>query len=66
MRYTSFKTYTKSKKLKFPTKSKDFLYNEMLELVNSFEKEDEVRLLGVYFGDIKKNSLVQLALNKNL
>ena len=66
MRYTSFKTYTKSKKLKFSTKSKDFLYNEMLELVNSFEKEDEVRLLGVYFGDIKKNSLVQLALNKNL
>ena len=38
----------------------------MLELINSFEKEDEVRLLGVYFGDIKKNSLVQMALNKNL
>ena len=66
MRYTSFKTYTKSKKLKFSTRSKDFLYNEMLELINSFEKEDEVRLLGVYFGDIKKSSLVQLALNKNL
>ena len=66
MRYTSFKTYTKSKKLKFSTRSKDFLYNEMLELINSFEKEDEVRLLGVYFGDIKKSSLVQLTLNKNL
>ena len=65
MRYTSFKTYTKSKKLKFSTRNKDFLYNEMLELINSFEKEDEVRLLGVYFGDIKKNSLVQLALKKN-
>ena len=65
MRYTSFKTYTKSKKLKFSTRSKDFLYNEMLELINSFEKEDEVRLLGVYFGDIRKNSLVQLELNKN-
>ena len=66
MRYISFKTYTKSKKLKFSTRSKDFLYNEMLELINSFEKEDEVRLLGVYFGDIKKSSLVQLPLNKNL
>ena len=66
MRYTSFKTYTKSKKLEFSTRSKDFLYNEMLELINSFEKEDEVRLLGVYFGDIKKSSLVQLPLNKNL
>ena len=66
MRYTSFKTYTKSKKLKFSTRNKDFLYNEMLELINSFEKEDEVRLLGVYFGDIKKSSLVQLPLNKNL
>ncbi|WP_338952759.1 DNA polymerase IV [Fusobacterium nucleatum] len=66
MRYTSFKTYTKSKKLKFSTRSKDFLYNEMLELISSFEKEDEVRLLGVYFGDIKKSSLVQLELNKNL
>ena len=65
MRYTSFKTYTKSKKLKFSTRSKDFLYNEMLELINSFEKEDEVRLLGVYFGDIRKNSLVQLEFNKN-
>ena len=54
------------KKLKFSTRSKDFLYNEMLELINSFEKEDEVRLLGVYFGDIKKSSLVQLTLNKNL
>ena len=40
MRYTSFKTYTKSKKLKFSTRNKDFLYNEMLELINSFEKED--------------------------
>ena len=58
--------YTKSKKLKFSTRSKDFLYNEILELINSFEKEDEVRLLGVYFGDIKKSSLVQLPLNKNL
>ena len=66
MRYTSFKTYTKSKKLKFSTRSKDFLYNKMLELINSFEKEDEVRLLGVYFRDIKKSSLVQLTLNKNL
>ena len=66
MRYISFKTYTKSKKLKFSTRSKDFLYNEMLELINSFEKEDEVRLLGVYFGDIKKSNLVQLPLNKNL
>ena len=65
MRYISFKTYTKSKKLKFSTRNKDFLYNEMLELINSFEKEDEVRLLGVYFGDIRKNSLVQLELNKN-
>ena len=65
MRYTSFKTYTKSKKLKFSTRSKDFIYNEMLELINSFEKEDEVRLLGVYFGDIRKNSLVQLEFNKN-
>ena len=66
IRYTSFKTYTKSKKLKFSTRSKDFLYNKVLELINSFEKEDEVRLLGVYFGDIKKSSLVQMALNKNL
>lgn len=66
IRYSSFKTYTKSKKLKFSTRSKDFLYNEMLELINSFEKEDEVRLLGVYFGDIKKSSLIQLTLNKNL
>ena len=66
MRYISFKTYTKSKKLKFSTRSKDFLYNEILELINSFEKEDEVRLLGIYFGDIKKSSLVQLPLNKNL
>ena len=65
MRYTSFKTYTKSKKLKFSTRNKDFLYNEMLELIDSFKKEDEVRLLGVYFGDIRKSSLVQLALNKN-
>lgn len=62
IRYTSFKTYTKSKKLKFSTRNKDFLYNEMLELINSFEKEDEVRLLGVYFGDIKKSGLIQLAL----
>lgn len=65
VRYSSFKTYTKSKKLKFSMKNREVLYNEMLELINSFEKEDEVRLLGIYFGDIKKNSLVQLELNKN-
>ncbi|WP_427171254.1 DNA polymerase IV [Fusobacterium nucleatum] len=65
VRYSSFKTYTKSKKLKFSMKNREVLYNEMLELINSFEKEDEVRLLGIYFGDIKKNSLVQLELDKN-
>ena len=66
IRYASFKTYTKSKKLKFATRDKDFLYNEMLELLNSFEQEDEIRLLGIYFGDIKRSRLVQLTLNKDL
>ena len=66
IRYTSFKTYTKSKKLKFATKDKDFLYNEMLELLNSFELEDEIRLLGIYFGDIKRNTLIQLSINESL
>lgn len=66
IRYTSFKTYTKSKKLKFATRDKDFLYNEMLELLNSFEQEDEIRLLGIYFGDIKRNTLIQLSINESL
>ena len=66
IRYTSFKTYTKSKKLKFATKDKDFLYNEMLELLNLFELEDEIRLLGIYFGDIKRNTLIQLSINESL
>ena len=38
----------------------------MLELLNSFEQEDEIRLLGIYFGDIKRSRLVQLTLNKDL
>lgn len=66
IRYTSFKTYTKSKKLKFATRDKEFLYNEMLELLNSFEQEDEIRLLGIYFGDIKRNTLIQLSINESL
>ena len=66
IRYTSFQTYTKSKKLKFATRDKEFLYNEMLELLNSFELEDEIRLLGIYFGDIKRNTLIQLSINESL
>ena len=66
IRYASFKTYTKSKKIKFATRDKGFLYNEMLELLNSFELEDEIRLLGIYFGDIKRNTLVQLSINESL
>lgn len=42
MRYILFKIYIKSKKLKFFIRSKDFFYNEMFELINFFEKEDEV------------------------
>ncbi len=38
----------------------------MLELLNSFELEDEIRLLGIYFGDIKRNTLIQLSINESL
>lgn len=62
LRYTSFETFTRSKKLKFPTKDRNILFNEMSELLNSFEKDTDIRLLGLYFGDIKKNILIQLPL----
>ena len=64
IRYTSFKTYTKSKKLKFFTKDKHILYTTLLELLSSFEITEDIRLLGIYFGDIKKKFLEQLALEK--
>lgn len=64
IRYTSFKTYTKSKKIKFFTKDKHILYTTLLELLSSFEIKEDIRLLGIYFGDIKKNFLEQLALEK--
>lgn len=62
VRYTNFETITRSKKIKFVTKDKEFLYAIVLELFNSVEQEKEIRLIGLYFGDIQKNNIEQLKL----
>lgn len=62
-RYTTFETITRSKKLKFLSKDKNFLYSICDEMINSFEIKNDIRLLGIYFGDIKKNNIVQLKLD---
>lgn len=63
IRYTSFETFTRSKKLKFLTRDKEYLLSIVKDLLSSFDKEEDVRLVGVYFGDIEKNEIVQLTLN---
>lgn len=62
VRYTNFETITRSKKLKNSTKDKELLYAMILELFNSLEQEREIRLIGIYFGDIQKNNIIQLKL----
>ncbi|MDD7410937.1 DNA polymerase IV [Fusobacterium gastrosuis] len=62
IRYTNFETITRSKKLKIATKEKEYLYNIVLELFNLLEKDNNIRLIGIYFGDIQKNNIVQLQL----
>ncbi|MDO4691066.1 MAG: DNA polymerase IV [Fusobacterium sp.] len=62
IRYINFETITRSKKLRTPTRDKEFLYELVLELLNSIEQDREIRLIGVYFGDIEKNNVIQLKL----
>lgn len=62
VRYTNFETITRSKKLKNSTKDKELLHAMILELFNSLEQEREIRLIGIYFGDIQKNNIIQLKL----
>lgn len=62
IRYTNFETITRSKKIKFLTNDKEFLYAIVIELLNSIEQEKEIRLIGIYFGDIQKNNIEQLKL----
>lgn len=62
IRYSDFETTTKSKKLKVATREKDLLYNIVEDLILSIDEERKIRLLGIYFGNIKKNKIVQLKL----
>lgn len=62
IRYTNFQTITRSKKLKEASRDRDFLYSIILELFNTLEQDKEIRLIGIYFGDIEKNKIRQLKL----
>lgn len=62
VRYTNFETITRSKKFKIATKEKFFLHSIIEDLFSSIEKEENIRLIGIYFGDIQKNNMVQLQL----
>lgn len=62
IRYTNFETITRSKKLKIATNDKIFLYGLVNDLFNLVDHEKEIRLIGIYFGDIQKNNVIQLAL----
>ncbi|WP_022819530.1 DNA polymerase IV [Fusobacterium russii] len=62
IRYSNFQTLTRSKRLKEATRDKNLLYSVILELFNNLEEDREIRLLGIYFGDIEKNKIKQLKL----
>ena len=62
--FTKSITIKMSKKIKFLSNEREFLYSLVMELFNSVEEEKSIRLIGIYFGDIKKNNIEQLKLHQ--
>ncbi len=60
IRYESRKIITRSRSFDYFTREKKYLYKAMITLLQELEIEEKITLVGVYFGNISKETCKQL------